>query len=252
VIENKAGAAGRIAVETVKAAEPDGHTLLLGTAGLMTMFPHAYPGWATTRCDFAPLVNAARFELALVVHQSVPAQTLAEFLAWARTQAAGRAAELCLHGAGTLAFSGRDAQPRRRPAHAARAVQGLDPGAPGRDGRHGAGVFRHRRRRPVHAAPGRVRVLATSGSQRSPALPAVPSFVELGFPEVIATAWFAYFAPARTPPEVLALLRRELLRAVNTREVRQQLLLNGMYPVGDGPEALAQTLREDTPAGAVS
>jgi tripartite-type tricarboxylate transporter receptor subunit TctC len=87
VIENKAGAAGRIAVETVKAAEPDGHTLLLGTAGLMTMFPHAYPrlGYDPVR-DFAPLVNAARFELALVVHQSVPAQTLAEFLAWARTQ----------------------------------------------------------------------------------------------------------------------------------------------------------------------
>ena len=77
-------------------------------------------------------------------------------------------------------------------------------------------------------------------------MPAVPCFVEVGYKDVVASAWFAYFAPAKTPAVVLDKLRFEFMRAVNSREVRQQLLVNGMYPVGDGPEATMRTLREDT------
>ena len=74
----------------------------------------------------------------------------------------------------------------------------------------------------------------------------MPTFTELGFKEVVASAWFSFYAPARTPKPVLDKLRAEFGRAVNSREVRQQLLVNGMYPVGDGPEALLKTMREDT------
>jgi len=77
-------------------------------------------------------------------------------------------------------------------------------------------------------------------------MPAIPTFVELGYKDVVATAWFAYYAPARTPPAIVERLRTEFLKAVNSREVRQQLLVNGMYPVGDGPDALLATMREDT------
>ena len=93
---------------------------------------------------------------------------------------------------------------------------------------------------------GRVKVLATSGAKRSPPMPAVPTFVELGYKDVVAAAWFSYYAPAKTPKPVLDKLRAEFSRAVNSREVRQQLLVNGMYPVGDGPDVLVKTMREDT------
>lgn len=92
---------------------------------------------------------------------------------------------------------------------------------------------------------GRVKVLATSGTKRSPPMPAIPTFVEQGYKEVIATAWFSYYAPLKTPQPILDKLRVEFTKAVNSREVRQQLLLNGMYPVGDGPAQLTQTMRED-------
>ena len=249
VLENKAGAAGRIAAETVKSAEPDGHTLLLGTASLMTMFPHAYPKLSYDPFkDFVPLVNAASFELALVAHQSVPANTLAEFVAWAKTQGTqGDQLSFASYGAGTPShFLG---EMLNRAAGLRMLHVPYRGSTPARQDVMGGTV-------PVYfdtvggalsmLPSGRVKVLATSGSRRSPALPSVPTFVELGYPDVIAAAWFAYYAPARTPEPVLALLRRELLKAVNSREVRQQLLPNGMYPVGDGPEALLQTMREDS------
>jgi tripartite-type tricarboxylate transporter receptor subunit TctC len=77
-------------------------------------------------------------------------------------------------------------------------------------------------------------------------MPDLPTFTEAGLKDVVATAWFAYYAPAKTPQPIVDKLRAEFTRAVNAREVRQQLLQNGMYPVGDGPEALLKTMREDT------
>jgi tripartite-type tricarboxylate transporter receptor subunit TctC len=89
-------------------------------------------------------------------------------------------------------------------------------------------------------------VLATSGDKRSPLMPSLPTFAEAGYKDVVAAAWFAYYAPRNTPQPIVDKLRAEFTRAVNAREVRQQLLQNGMYPVGDGPEALLKTMREDT------
>ncbi len=93
---------------------------------------------------------------------------------------------------------------------------------------------------------GRVKVLATSGDKRSPLMPSLPTFVESGYKDVVAAAWFAYYAPRNTPQPIVDKLRAEFTRAVNSREVRQQLLQNGMYPIGDDAAALLKTMREDT------
>jgi tripartite-type tricarboxylate transporter receptor subunit TctC len=246
IIDNRSGAAGRIAVDAVKTAPPDGHTLLLGTASMMTMFPSAYRNLSYDPVkDFVPLLNAARFELALTVHKDVPASTLPEFITWAKAQ--GDRLSFGSYGSGTPShFLG---EMLNRAADLKMVHVPYRGSTPARQDLMGGTV-------PVYfdtiggaqqmLPSGRVKVLATSGEKRSPLMPNLPCFVEAGYKDVVATAWFAYYAPLKTPQPIVDKLRAELTRAVNAREVRQLLLQNGMYPIADGSEALLKTMREDT------
>ena len=92
---------------------------------------------------------------------------------------------------------------------------------------------------------GRVKVLATSGAKRSPPMPAVPTFVELGYKEVIASAWFSYYAPAKTPAPIVDKLHGEMAKIIATGEMRERFLGIGADPVGNTPAQFAAFIRAE-------
>lgn len=179
-----------------------------------------------------PIINAARFELALVVGKDVLANTLPEFLAWAKAQ--GDKVSFASYGAGTPShFLG---EMLNRAAGLQMVHVPYRGSTPARQDVMGGTI-------PVYfdTIGGALQMLPTS-----PLMPDLPTFTEAGLKSVVATAWFAYYASLKTPQPIVDKLRAEFNRAVNSREMRQQLVQNGMYPVGDGPEALLKTMREDT------
>jgi tripartite-type tricarboxylate transporter receptor subunit TctC len=246
ILDHKSGANGNIAMELARAAEPDGHTLVLGTASMLAMNPHTYKDVKFDPIkDYEPIVLAARFELALNVHPSVPANNLKELVEWIKANPAK--ASIASYGAGTPAHFLVD---MLNEAAGIKATHVPYRGAAGaRQDILGGQIlmfFDVVGGTIAHRQSGKVKVLATSGPARSPFLPDVPTFTELGFPKVQATGWFSYLAPARTPKAVLERLHDEFNKAVSSREVRSQLLAAGMYPVGGTRAELTQKIKEDS------
>lgn len=209
LVENKPGAAGRIAFDALKAAEPDGGTLLNSPSSLLTLTPHAFPaGTYQPLKDVAPVGTLAELDFALVVGPQVQARTMAEFIQFCRANP--KLASYGTAGAGT-------------PQHMVGAMLsrsvGIElthvayrGGAPALQdvigGTLPACVTSLGEVMIGAAREGRLRILATTGTRRSSFLPNVPTLSEEGMKGVVASDWTGLLAPARTPPQVLARLDR--------------------------------------------
>ena len=244
VVENKTGAGGRIGVQAVKIAPPDGNTLLLAPIALMAIYPHVYPSLGYDPFgDFAPVSQAVTFDMALAVGPQVPATSLADAAAWLRvnpsqgnygTPAAGSLP----HFFAVLFARAAGLQLVHVP------YKGTAEAMPQLIGGHISMVFSSTSELVQSHKAGRLRVLATSGAARSRSLPEVPTFKEAGYP-IQGTGWHAIFAPARTPPELLERLNRAVVAALQVPDVRERLLAFGFEPTGTSREALAEIARRD-------
>ncbi|MFZ4407659.1 MAG: Bug family tripartite tricarboxylate transporter substrate binding protein [Paracraurococcus sp.] len=250
-VENRAGATGNIAAELVARAEPDGYTLHatnVGTASInYTLFGARMP---VKPEDFVELGLLMRVPNVVFVHPAVPARTLAELIALAKAKpgvlnygSAGSGGsphmtmELLKFRAG-IAVSHvpfRGAGPMLVEAVAGRLEVGCDniPSCIG------------------HIRDGRLRALAVTGAQRSPALPEVPTVAESGIAEFEATSWFGIQAPARLPAPIVARVGAEIDAATREPGYRARLAELGANPPGltpDGgttPEAFTAFVRAE-------
>ena len=219
VVENKPGAGGNIASQQVKAATPDGHTLLFHSVAVSvnpSLFRNA--GYDLLK-DFEPVAMAGVTPNLLFVNPSVKAATLGELIAFARTTPLSYASS----GNGTTTHLGAEllfrslagvdiAHVPHQPAAAAVAVIG------------GSVPIGSTSMPPVvpHAKSGKVRPIAVMSLQRSPVLPDVPTVAESGYPGFEASTWFAVFAPAATPQAVLQRLNEEFNRALQSRDITEK------------------------------
>jgi tripartite-type tricarboxylate transporter receptor subunit TctC len=247
VIDNRPGAGGNIAGETVAHAAPDGYMLLMGNNSILATNASLYKKIAfNPEKDFLPICLIGTQANILVVNPKVPAQTMAELIALAKAEpgkinfassgygaAAHLAGELFKTQAGIdivhVAYKG-----------AAPALQDLIGGQVQMMFATAASVVGHIR-------SGLVRPLAVTTLKRTAILPDIATVDELGLKGFDATTWHGLVAPAGTPPQIIAALHRAAIAALNDPEVSSSLKQLGVDIVGDTPEEFAAYIKAEIP-----
>lgn len=245
IVENRAGAAGRIGVQSVKDAPPDGSVLLFTPIATMAVFPHVYDklGYDPV-ADFAPISQVATFDLAVAVGANVPSKSLAELVSWLKANPneatyGSPAAGSLPHFFGVL--FGRAANVDFRHV----AYKGNTQGIIDLIGGHLPIFFTSTQDLVETHKAGRIRVLATSGTQRSSALPEVPTFTEAGY-RISGEGWYGLYAPAKTPPETIAQLNAAVVSAVKSPKLKDLLTALGLVPTGTSGQDLARIQKADS------
>jgi tripartite-type tricarboxylate transporter receptor subunit TctC len=244
IVDNRAGAGGNIATDHVIKALPDGHTMLLGNVGALTVNPHLLQLQYDPLRDLAPVTMAVVFPNLIVVHPSVPAKTLAEFVKLARdkpgTITYGSSG---IGGAGHLAGELLKMMAKIDLVHVP--YKGGGPAMQGLLGGEIAAYFATPVAAGAHVKAGKARALATTGPNRDPLMPEVPTVAESGYPGYEATNWYAYLVPAATPREIVSRLNFELVKVLRQPEVRDLLNKQGVEPQPGTAEELKRYMESE-------
>jgi tripartite-type tricarboxylate transporter receptor subunit TctC len=245
IVENRTGAGGRLGIAAVKAAAPDGSTLLVTPIAPMAVYQHVYKSLEYDPInDFTPVSQLATFDFALAVSAQNPSQSLKELIAWVKADPA-RAA-FGSPGAGTLphffgVLFGRAAGLELRHVAYRGSAATLGDLVAG----HVPMVLTTISDLVVLHNEKRARVLATSGRERSPSLPDVPTFREAGY-DIQGTSWYGAFAPAKTPRETVERYSRIMAAAVRTQAISDRLRAFGLVPTGTSAAEFAAIQKADS------
>jgi tripartite-type tricarboxylate transporter receptor subunit TctC len=244
IVENRPGGGGVIGAEVAAKSAPDGYTLFTGLHNTHTILPHLTRLPYDPVRDFSPITLMATAPNVLVVHPSVPARTVKELVALAKA----RRGELTYASQG-VGSSGHIAGELFRITSKVDIVhvpyKGAAPAIQDLIGGHVMMMFDITVFALPNVSTGKVRALAVATAKRLAVAPNLPTMAEAGMPEVQGGAWFALFAPARTPRAVIDWWNREARMALSEPEARERFVSQGAaLPLG-APEDLASFITAD-------
>ncbi len=247
VVDNKPGAGGLIAATEAARAAPDGYTLMLGETGQLAIAPSSYAKLPyDVQKDFAPVSQVVSADFAFLVNpQKVPAKNVKEFVDWSKQQKSGLF--MATFGAGTPGHFGAymfgDAlKLKPEPVHYKSTGDALT----GMFGGDVQGVFASVGLAAPNVKAGKLLALATTGPVRAGALPDVPTFKEQGHPDLEFSSWFGVVAPAKTPPEIIAKLNADIVRAVHSADGKTRLEEAGFRVTGTSRDEFVKIISADT------
>jgi tripartite-type tricarboxylate transporter receptor subunit TctC len=244
LVENRGGAGGTIAADTVAKAPADGYTLLQNSITTHGVGPHLYAKLPYDPVkDFAPVSGLALLPLIMAVNADIPVKSVAELIRFSKTSS--------LH----FASSGNGGAPHMA-AELFKSVSGAPlthvpykgsgPAVADLVGGRVQIMFDAAPSLIQHVRSGKLRVLAAASEQRNRLLPEVPTFAELGYPKVAVSLWYGLLAPAGTPAAVIDRLNRQVTNLLESSEVREKLLAQGAEPMPGSPQAFASFMHEET------
>ncbi len=237
VIDSKPGAGGQIALNLLKSAPADGSVLAMTPFSAISLYPHIFKNLQYKPFDdFTPVGTSSMIHHGLAVGPMVPAtvKTVKDFLAWAKANPAqasygSPAAGSTPHFIGALLGLNNNVDLKHVP------YRGSVPGVTDVvGGQIAAMVTPHGDFLANHKA-GKMRILATSGKTRSPFVPEVATFAEQGFPELTVEEWFGFYAPAKTPANVVAAANAAINAALKDKSVQDSFQVVGLIPFGGTP-----------------
>lgn len=244
VIENRAGANGAVGAEAVARAPADGYTLMVGAAGTLAVAPHLAKLPFDTFRDFVPISLVATSPFVVTVNPGVKAASIRELIALAKADPG----KLSFGSSGTggapqLATELFKSMAGVDMLHVP--YKGLGPAITDLLGGQINLIFADVGLVVAHLKSGKLRGLAVTGSRRAAALPDLPTVAEAGVPGYSAGTWYGLFAPAGTPPAIVARLSEETRKALANPEVRASFAAQGVEPAGNTPEQFASFVRNE-------
>ena len=229
IVDNKPGAGGRVVLNELKKAAPDGQTLVLSPSGALVIQPWLYSnlGYDPVK-DFTPVARVSTFDFAVTAGPGAPPGDLKAVLAWMKANPAR--ANYATSGAGTVPhFAGMLLGQAAGVPMTHVAYRGGAPAAQDLIGGQVPLMVDTASETIEHHRAGKVRILAVTGEQRSKSLPEVPTLKEIGIP-IAADAFFGLYGPAGMAPEVVARIDRAVAEALKSPEVQEKVYGFGLVP----------------------